>query len=109
VARFGLFVKLDETGADGLVPIRSLGDEYFRHDPDAQTLTGEKPGRHGLGPAGRVKLAEAEPVTGGLMLELLEVEDEPVRRTGKGRRAVRKPVATRAGKAASRRRERRRR
>jgi hypothetical protein len=34
VARFGLFVKLDETGADGLVPIRTLGDEYFRHDRD---------------------------------------------------------------------------
>ena len=41
VARFGLFVKLDETGADGLVPISSLGSEYFRFDPDAQTLTGE--------------------------------------------------------------------
>ena len=41
VARFGLFVKLDETGADGLVPISSLGREYFAYDPDAQTLTGE--------------------------------------------------------------------
>ena len=34
-------MKLDETGADGLVPISSLGREYFRYDPDAQTLTGE--------------------------------------------------------------------
>ena len=42
IARFGLFVKLDETGADGLVPISSLGSEYFRHDPDTQTLTGER-------------------------------------------------------------------
>ena len=41
VARFGLFVKLDDTGADGLVPISTLGREYFAFDPDAQTLTGE--------------------------------------------------------------------
>ena len=29
VARFGVFVKLDETGADGLVPIHSLGVRIF--------------------------------------------------------------------------------
>ena len=38
IARFGVFVKLDETGADGLVPMRALGQEYFRHDPETQTL-----------------------------------------------------------------------
>jgi ribonuclease R len=112
VARFGLFVKLDETGADGLVPIRSLGDEYFRHDAEAQTLTGDRSGQVvGLGQRVTVKLASAEPVTGGLLLELLEVEDSPVarpKRTGKGRRAPRKPAAERAGKPAARRRERRR-
>lgn len=75
VARFGLFVKLDGTGADGLVPIRSLGDEYFHHDPEAQTLTGERSRRVlGLGQRVTVKLAEAEPATGGLILELLSVE-----------------------------------
>jgi ribonuclease R len=113
VARFGLFVKLDETGADGLVPIRTLGDEYFRHDVEAQTLTGEKSGQIiGLGQRVTVKLASAEPVTGGLLLELLEVEDTPVarpKRTGKGRHVARKPAAARAGKAAARRKERRRR
>jgi ribonuclease R len=113
VARFGLFVKLDETGADGLVPIRTLGDEYFRHDVEAQTLTGEKSGQViGLGQRVLVKLASAEPVTGGLLLELLEVEGSTVarpKRSGKGRHAPRKPAAARAGKAAARRKERRRR
>ncbi|TVR50188.1 MAG: ribonuclease R [Rhodobacteraceae bacterium] len=86
VARFGVFVKLDETGADGLVPIRAIGDEYFRHDPDAQLLVGERTGfRIGLGQRVRVKLAEAEPVTGGIALELLEVEGEAPRR-GSGTR-----------------------
>jgi ribonuclease R len=92
VARFGLFVKLDGTGADGLVPIRSLGDEYFQHDPDRQTLTGERSRRVlGLGQRVQVKLAEAEPATGGLILELLSVEGQALARPrgqrpgGKGR------------------------
>ena len=75
IARFGLFVKLDETGADGLVPISSLGTEYFRYDPDSQTLTGERSRRViGLGQRVTVRLAEAAPITGGLLFELLEIE-----------------------------------
>ncbi|MCB1375920.1 MAG: RNB domain-containing ribonuclease, partial [Rhodobacteraceae bacterium] len=75
VARFGLFVRLDETGADGLIPISSLGTEYFRHDAESQTLTGERSGRVlGLGQRVTVRLAEAAPITGGLLFELLEVE-----------------------------------
>ncbi|MGF1444686.1 MAG: ribonuclease R [Pikeienuella sp.] len=73
VGRFGLFVKLTETGADGLVPISSLGREYFRFDADRGTLTGEETGRRlGLGMHVRVRLIEAAPVTGGLILQLLE-------------------------------------
>ncbi|MGL4414287.1 ribonuclease R [Roseinatronobacter monicus] len=98
VARFGVFVKLDETGADGLVPIRAIGDEYFRHDPEAQTLVGERTGfRIGLGQHVKVKLAEAEPVTGGIALELLEVEGEAPARSG-GRRGRKGPIGRAAGK-----------
>ena len=28
VTRFGLFVALDDTGADGLIPVRTLGQEF---------------------------------------------------------------------------------
>lgn len=106
VARFGLFVKLEGTGADGLVPIRSLGDEYFHHEPDSQTLTGERSRRIlGLGQRVQVKLAEAEPATGGLILELLSVEGTPLARPrgpragGKGRviSAAKRRVARRRG------------
>jgi ribonuclease R len=77
VARFGVFVKLDETGADGLVPISRLGTEFFHHDPDARTLTGDRSGRRiGLGQSVRVRLEEAVPVTGGLLFELLEIEGD---------------------------------
>ena len=91
IARAGLFVRLDETGADGLVPISSLGADYFRYDRDAQTLTGERSGQVlGLGQRVVVRLREASPVSGGLLLELLSVEGSALarRRTG-GRRAAR--------------------
>ena len=44
VTRFGAFVKLDETGADGLIPIRSIGREFFHFDPRTQTLMGADTG-----------------------------------------------------------------
>ncbi|MFC2969419.1 ribonuclease R [Acidimangrovimonas pyrenivorans] len=79
VTRFGLFVKLDETGADGLIPIRTLGREFFHYDPHSQTLMGSETGLTlGIGQEVTVRLAEAVPVTGGLMLELLSVEDKPL-------------------------------
>ena len=72
VTRFGLFVRLDETGADGLVPVSTLGDEYFVHDDKAHALVGERTGRRWpLGTSVQVKLKEATPITGGLVFEML--------------------------------------
>jgi ribonuclease R len=72
VTRFGLFVRLDETGADGLVPVSSLGNEYFSHDDRAHALVGERSGqRYTLGRMVEVKLKEATPITGGLLFEML--------------------------------------
>jgi ribonuclease R len=81
VTRIGLFVKLDETGADGLIPIRTLGREYFHYDARAQTLMGDQTGLTiGMGQRVTVRLAEAVPVSGGLVLELLEVEGKALPR-----------------------------
>jgi len=100
VQRFGAFVRLDETGADGLIPVRSIGAEYFHFDADSQTLIGSDTGLTlSLGQRVLVRLIEAVPVTGGLMLELLELAGKalpggahggggqraPGRRIGKGR------------------------
>ena len=86
IARFGLFVKLDETGADGLIPISHLGREYFSHDPDANTLTGEKSRTViGLGMRTTVRLAEAAPITGGLMFELLSLNGKEMKSVPGGR------------------------
>jgi len=79
IARFGAFVKLDETGADGLLPMRALGREYFHYDREAQTLMGSDTGRLiSIGQRVTVRLAEAVPVTGGIALELLEIDDQKV-------------------------------
>jgi len=72
VTRFGLFVRLAETGADGLVPVSTLGEEYFVHDDRSHALVGERTGaRWPLGMAVRVRLREATPLTGGLLFEML--------------------------------------
>jgi len=90
VARFGVFVKLDETGADGLIPVRTLGREFFHYDADSQTLMGSETGLTiGIGQRVLVRLSEAVPVTGGLMLELLELGDAAVPRVRQGKRSVR--------------------
>ena len=78
VTRFGLFVRLAGTGADGLVPVSRLGSEYFVHDDRMHALVGEKTGsRWPLGMTVRVKLAEATPITGGLLFEMLSEPAEP--------------------------------
>ena len=92
IAKFGAFVRLDETGADGLIPMRMLGREYWRFDRDAATLTGEDSGRViGLGARVTVKLAEAAPVTGGLALELISLRAR--RRRGIGEARWQEPAA----------------
>jgi ribonuclease R len=77
VTRFGLFVRLDETGADGLAPISTLGDDYFVHDDRRHALVGERTGSQWrLGKRVEVRLKEATPITGGLLFEMLS-EPEP--------------------------------
>ncbi len=74
VTRFGLFASLEGTGADGLIPIRSLGQEFFRHDEGRQVLIGERTGEtFGLGDRLQLKLVEADMATGGLLFEIVDV------------------------------------
>ena len=87
IAKFGVFVRLDETGADGLIPIRNLGREYFQFDPGTATLTGSDTGRViGLGQRVTVRLAEAAPVTGGISLDLITIEGKAATRGASGAR-----------------------
>jgi len=72
VTRAGLFVTLSETGADGLIPIRSLPSDYYDHDEARHRLVGRRFGRSfSLGEAIIVQLAEANTVTGSLRFNLV--------------------------------------
>jgi len=72
VTRAGLFVKLAETGADGFVPARTIGDEYFAYDEARHSMVGRRSGEtYRLGDAVTVKLIEAAPVAGALRFQLL--------------------------------------
>jgi ribonuclease R len=72
ISRAGLFVRLDETGADGFIAAATLGDDYFRHDEKAHAMVGARTGEmHRLGDPVTVKLIEVAPFAGGLRFELL--------------------------------------
>ncbi len=72
VTRAGLFVKLDQTGADGFVPMRTLGSEFFVYDEAKHAVVGSRSGEmHRLGDKVEVKLVEAAPLAGALRFELM--------------------------------------
>jgi ribonuclease R len=72
VTRAGIFVKLGGTGADGFVPARTIGDDYFQFDERVHAMIGRRTGEtYRLGDGVTVKLVEAAPVAGALRFELL--------------------------------------
>jgi ribonuclease R len=95
VTRAGLFVKLSDTGADGLIPIRTLGTEYFNYDEKRHALVGSRSGAmHRLGDVVDVRLVEAAPVAGALRFELLSegrVEPRGRKRDARGDAAKGRP------------------
>lgn len=69
--RYGLFVMLDDTLAEGLLPTRELGEEWFSYDEERLTLTGESTGRSwGLGKRVAVEVAGADPARGRIDFRL---------------------------------------
>ncbi|HEY2011138.1 MAG TPA: ribonuclease R [Rhizomicrobium sp.] len=73
VTRFGLFVRLADSGAEGLIPIRSLGADFFHHDEKRQALVGQRTrASYGMGDDLKVELMEAAPLTGGLRFALMD-------------------------------------
>ena len=100
VTRFGLFICLDETGADGFVPIRTLPWDHYHHDETLQSLTGDQSGLvFSLGQSVKAELLEAEPRTGSLIFSLLEGR-------GNSRSVTSKPTSRHPGKRSKRRRRR---
>jgi len=73
VSRAGLFVAFDESGGDGFIPVSSMVGDYFRHDKDLHMLEGEYTGIiYQLGAEVTVQLKEANPMSGGLLCQLID-------------------------------------
>ncbi|MCW2392446.1 ribonuclease R family protein [Sphingobium sp. B11D3A] len=97
VQSFGFFATVVELGGDGLVPVSTLGGEYFRYDEVQHSLIGEDSGdRYAMGDRIDLRIAESDPVSGALRFEIPhgashmpERKDRrrpgsaPVRRTGR--------------------------
>lgn len=75
VTNFGLFVRLTENGADGLIPIRSLPDDYYIHEEKAHALIGRRTGRvFRLCAPVKVTIREADRLTGSCILDIVDAE-----------------------------------
>ncbi|MDR3441364.1 ribonuclease R [Telmatospirillum sp.] len=104
VTRFGLFVTLDETGADGLMPVSSLPDDYYVHDEVRHCLVGKRSGlTFSLGDIVTVALAEANSLTGSLLFQLVDGGHVVPGRRPTGQSPRGKPRAIREKRTAKRR------
>lgn len=100
IQSFGAFIKLEETGADGLAPVRGMGAEFFHFDSETQTLMGADTGLTlSIGQKVLVRIAEATPVTGGLELEILAIDGMKMPRSN--RRARGRPNGRKHARAKS--------
>jgi ribonuclease R len=83
VQPFGFFATVEGLGGDGLVPVSTLGADYFRYDEASQRLIGDDSGvEFASGQRLRLWLVEANPVSGGLRFAL---PDTPASREPRGR------------------------
>jgi ribonuclease R len=73
VQPFGFFATVEGLGGDGLVPVSTLGSDYYRYEESSQSLVGDDSGeRFSPGLRLKLRLVEASPVSGGLRFELAD-------------------------------------
>ena len=78
VTKSGLFVQLPQYGADGFIPVSSLGDDYYIYDEAARSLFGERTGKgYQLADRVEVRLVEVAPMAGAMRFEMLS-EPKPL-------------------------------
>ena len=92
VQSFGFFATIVGMGGDGLVPVSTLGREYFRYDETAQALVGEDSGtRFASGDTLQLKLGEANALTGALKFVTVDADGNAIEPRGR-------PIPRRKGK-----------
>lgn len=96
VQSFGFFATVEGVGGDGLVPARDLGREYFRYDEASQRLVGDESGEaFALGQRLKLKLVEANPVSGALRFALPEGKGSAGGEDGRGRGGAKRVIKRR--------------
>ena len=99
VQPFGFFATVEGLGGDGLVPAGQLGNEYFRYDEASRALIGEETDEtYRVGQRLKLRLVEANPVSGGLRFELPEGRYAPAKPRGD---RVRRPPQGKRGRPAN--------
>ncbi|HEX3424003.1 MAG TPA: VacB/RNase II family 3'-5' exoribonuclease [Sphingomicrobium sp.] len=107
VQPFGFFATVVDFGGDGLVPVSTMGADYFRYDEKSQQLVGEETGTtYRMGQRIKLRIAEAVPVSGSLRFEL---PDQQERKVGLPERRDRVRSAGRRGRPPNIRHQSRRR
>ena len=72
VTKAGLFVQLPTYGADGFIPLSSLGNDYYIYDETARAVFGQRDGRgFRLGDPVEVRLVEVAPMAGSMRFEMM--------------------------------------
>lgn len=93
----GLFIRLADTGADGFVPISTIGNDFFIFDETHYKLSGEQSGEtYRLGDGVEVRLVEAIPSAGALRFEILS--EGKLEKPAKARRQKFRKPAHRKGR-----------
>jgi ribonuclease R len=83
VQSFGFFATIVGLGGDGLVPVSTLGSDYYNYDESARALIGERSGtRFDTGQKLELTLAEANPLTGALKFQLPETDGQKIEPRG---------------------------
>jgi len=76
VTTFGVFLTMNETGADGFVPFRSIHGDYYRADEKGARLVGRHTKNiYKMGDEVPVVLRECDPVTGMMMFSFARPRD----------------------------------
>ena len=72
-----MFITVQDSGAQGLIPMSGLGDDYFVYDEPTQTLSGRRTRvTYHLAQQVNVRLTEASPITGGMIFSLVGVSTQ---------------------------------
>ncbi len=89
LADWGLYVELNDSKCEGLVPMRDLGDDYYEYDEKSFSVIGRHTGkRYTMGDSVRVRVASANLERKQLDYQLVEGEEDDALPTAETKQRV---------------------